>query len=61
MDIDTDPRCSRTTGPDMALGSNSGLGVTTAPEATQDTPISMTLAVAYPLDTNMVSWPQEAD
>lgn len=51
MEIYTDPNCSRTTDPEVALGSR-GLDVTIVPVATQ---ISMALVAAWPMDTNMAA------
>lgn len=53
MGINTDPSDSRKD-PDMAFGSSLGLDITMAPVAAQGTQISMTLAAAWPLGTNMV-------
>ncbi|KAL6090109.1 hypothetical protein STEG23_003461 [Scotinomys teguina] len=54
-DIDTDPSCSGTTAPDMAIGSSSGLDVTMTIVAAKVTQISMTSVAAWPLDTNMIA------
>ena len=55
MDIITDPSYSRTMGPDIALGSNSGPDITMAPVAAGTTQISMAPAAEWYSDTNMVS------
>ena len=55
MDIITDPSYSRTMGPDIALGSNSGPDITMAPVAAGTTQISMAPAAEWDSDTYMVS------
>lgn len=52
-DIDTDLSYSKTTDPDMALGSGTCLGATTALVASQVTQISKATGMAQFLDTDM--------
>ena len=55
MDIITDATYSRTTNPDMALGTSSSPDVPVSPEAAQVRRISMALVAANLSDTNMVT------
>ena len=55
IDINTDPKCSRTVDPDIALISSLGLDDTMAWVAAQVTQVSVALAEACPLDFNKAS------